>query len=91
MSLPFPPLPDPTGGSLGEAVDGLLGVADLVVLLVNGLEPAEDPDGLVEAGLVDLDLLEATGERVVLLEGLLVVLEGGRPDAAQVARGERGG
>jgi hypothetical protein len=24
MSLPFPPLPDPTGGSLGEAVDGVV-------------------------------------------------------------------
>ena len=61
-----------------------------MVLLVLALQAAQDLDRLLDARLRHLDLLEAPRERAVALEVLLVVLERGGADAAQLAAGERG-
>ena len=61
-----------------------------VVLLVLVLEPAQDRDGVLDARLVDEDRLEAAGERRVLLDVLLVLVERGGADAVQLAARERG-
>ena len=71
---------------LGRGAQRLVGVRDAVVLLVALLEALQDLDRLLDRGLVHLDLLEAAGQRAVALEGCLVLLVGGRADAAQLAR-----
>ena len=63
---------------------------DLVVRLVALLEPAEDRDGVFDARLADVDLLEAALERGILLDELAVLVERGRADHAQLAAGEHG-
>ena len=73
------------GGHKGGVRDG-----DLVVGLVLLLEPAQDPDGLLDARLADQDLLEPAFERGVLLDVLAVLVEGGGSDHAQLAAGEHG-
>src|SRR6266478_6472673 len=78
------------GGQLGGRAERAVGVGDAVVLLVVRLEAAQDGVGVLDARLRHLDLLEAAGQRAVALEVALVVLVGGRADAAQLARGERG-
>ncbi len=60
-------------------------IADTVMLLESRLQPAQDLDRFRDARLDDVDLLEAPGERVVLLEDAAVFLVGGRSDAAQFA------
>src|SRR5690606_41886782 len=62
------------------------GVGHAVVGLVALLESLQDLDGLAHGGLDDVDLLEAARQRPVLLEDPAVFLEGGRADAAQLAR-----
>ena len=52
--------------------------AHAVVLLVPVLEPAQDRDRVLDARLVHVDRLEAPGERRVLLDVLLVLVERGR-------------
>jgi hypothetical protein len=76
------------GGEFGRGAQGLGRVADAVVLLVVALQTFENLDGLFEARLADLDLLEAAGQRAVALEGGLVLGVGGRADAANLAGGE---
>ena len=56
-----------------------------VVNLVALLEPAQDRDGVVDRRLADIDLLEATLERRVLLDVLPILVERGRADHAQLA------
>src|SRR2546428_380079 len=81
---------EPTGLSRCPGPARAVGVADAMVLLVVGLEPAQDRVRLLHARLGDLDALEATREGAVAFEVALVVLVGRRADAAELARGERG-
>jgi len=53
------------------------------------LEAAQDGDGIVDGGLADHDGAEAARQGGVLLDVLLVFVEGGGADAAQVAAGQR--
>jgi hypothetical protein len=66
------------------------GVADvdLVVRLVAALEPAQDRDGVLDAGLADQHLLEAALQGGVLLDAGAVLVERGGADHAQLAAGE---
>ena len=59
-----------------------------MVHLVALLEPAQDRDGVVDAGLPDVDGLEPALERGVLLDVLAVLVERGRADQAELAAGE---
>ena len=74
---------------LDRGLDRVGGVADLVVPLVIGLEPAQDLDRILDRRLVDVDLLEAPDQRAVLLEIVAVFLVGGRSDAADHAARQR--
>ncbi len=67
----------------------VIGVGDAMVRLVLATQALEDFIGLAHRRLDDVDLLEATGQRTVFLEDAAVFLEGGRADAAQLARGQR--
>ncbi len=58
--------------------------------LVPLAQTPEDRDGVLHARLVDQDRLEAPLERGILLDVLLVLVEGGGPDAVQLAAGQRG-
>ena len=60
-----------------------------MVLLIPVLEPAQDRDRVLDRGLADEDRLEAPGQRGILFDVLLVLVEGGRTDAVQLAAGER--
>src|SRR5262249_60072392 len=80
---------DVLGGQLGGRAQRLVRVADVVVLLVLRLQPAEDLVRLLDARLDELDLLEAAGQRAIALEVLLEVLEGRGADAAQLTARER--
>src|SRR6185437_14246108 len=60
-----------------------------MVVLEIRLEALEDRDGVVDGRLVDVDLLEASHQRAVLLEVLAIFLVGGRAHATDGARGER--
>ena len=62
---------------------------DAVVDLVALLQPAEDGDRVLDGGLRDDHRLEAALQRRVLLDALLVLVEGGRADAAQLTARER--
>ena len=62
----------------------------LVVLLQHGHDAAQHLHAAVLVRLVDLHDLEASGERRVLLEVLLVLGPGGGGDGAQLAARERG-
>ncbi len=75
---------------LGGGHQGLVEDLDLVVHLVAFLQAAEDGNGVLHAGLLDADGLEAADQRLVLLEVLLVFIQGGGPDGTQVAAGQGG-
>ncbi len=74
---------------LDRGADRLVGVAHLVVLLVVGLQAAQDLDRVFERRLVHVDLLEPPHQRAVLLEVVAELLVGGAADAAQSARRQR--
>ena len=57
----------------------------LVVRLVLRAQALEDLDRFLDAGRLDLDLLEAAFERGILLDVLAVFVERGRADALQLA------
>src|SRR3954466_4701733 len=65
-----------------------VGDRDAVVGLVALLEAAQDRDRALEGRLADVDRLEAALERGVLLDVLLVLVERGRADGAQLAASE---
>ena len=65
-----------------------IGDRDLVVRLVALLEAAQDGDRVLHRRLADVDRLEAPLERRVLLDVLLVLVERGGADGAQLAAGE---
>ena len=75
---------------LHGAANRVIGVADLVVLLVRGLQPAQDFHRILDRRLVDVDLLEAPHECAVLLEVVAEFLIRSRADAAQRALGQCG-
>ncbi len=62
---------------------------DLVVGLVALLEPAEDGDGVLDAGLTDIHLLETALQRRVLLDVLAVLVQRRRADHPQLATGQQ--
>ena len=65
--------------------DGLVEDSDVVVVLVAFLQATEDRDGRGLVGFIDHDDLETAFQGLVLLEILLVFLEGGGADALQLA------
>ena len=65
------------GRKLHRGLDRIIGVADLVELLVIGLEALEDGDGIGNRRLVDVDLLKSADQRPVLLKMLAVFLVSG--------------
>ena len=69
-------------------LDRLVGIAHAVVGFVLRLQALQDLDRLAHGRLDDVDLLEAPGQRAILLEDPAVFLEGGRADAAQLAAGQ---
>ena len=77
-------------GQLRRSDDRAIGDAHTVVQLVFVLDPAQDTDRVLDAGLVDEDRLEAPLQRGVLLDIFLVFVERGRADAMQLAAAERG-
>jgi hypothetical protein len=64
--------------------------ADAVVDLEFLLQAAKDGDSVVDRRLGHHDGAEAASERGILLDVLLVLVESGGADAAQLAAGERG-
>ena len=69
---------------------GLVLDTHLVVCLVSLLQPSQDGDARCHVGLVDHHALEPAFERLVLLEVLLVLIEGCSAYAAQVATCQSG-
>ena len=61
---------------------------DLVMRLVLLLDAAKDRDGVLDRGLAHEHLLEPPLERGILLDVLAVLVEGRRPDHAQLAAGK---
>ena len=78
------------GRQFDRGADGAVGVADLVVLLVIGLQTLQDLHRILDRRLVDVDLLEATHQGAVFLEVLAIFLVGGRSHAAQGAGRQSG-
>ena len=68
--------------------DRAVGDAHAVVRLVALLESAQDGDRALDRRLADVDRLEATLERGVLLDVLAILVERGRADDAQLAARE---
>ena len=64
---------------------GIVLYAHLVVVLVALFQSAQDADGTQLVGLVDHDGLEASLQRLVLLEVFLILVERGGSDGAQFA------
>ena len=63
---------------------------DLVVCLVAFLQAAEDADGVLHAGLANVDLLEPALQGGVLLDVLAVLVQRGGADQPQLAAGQHG-
>ncbi len=83
------PIRDVAVGHGGGRDDGQVGDAHAVVHLVLILDAAQDGDGLLYAGLVDEDGLEASLQRRVLLDGA-VLLEGRGAYHAQLSASQGG-
>jgi hypothetical protein len=75
---------------LDRRLDGVVGVANLVEVLEIGLQALQDLDGVRDARLVDIDLLEPAHKCPVLFEELAVFLVGGRADAADAPAASAG-
>ena len=84
------PVGDVAVGQHGRRHQGRVLDAHAVMDLVALLEPAEDGDGVLHRRLVHHDRLEAALEGRVLLDVLPVLVEGGGPDAVQLAPGQHG-
>ena len=65
-----------------------VGDPDAVVRLVPLLDPAQDADGVLHAGLADQHLLEPALQRRILLDVLAVLVQGGGADHPQLAAGQ---
>ena len=75
-------------GEAHRRLEGGVGVGDVVVRLVARLQPAEDPQRVLERGLVDRDLLQAPVQRAVLFD-VLELLVGGGADEPDPPLGEQ--
>ena len=75
---------------LGRRAQRLVGVGDAVELLVLLAQAREDLDRLVDARLVDLDRAGSAARAPGPSRCAAVLLERRRPDAAELAAGERG-
>ena len=82
------PVGDVTVGEHGRGDERRVADPDAVVRLVLLLQAAQDRDRVHDRRLADEDRLEAALERSVLLDVLAVLVEGGRPDGAQLAARE---
>ena len=76
---------DVTHRQLHSRDDSLVQDTDVVVRLVTLLQATQDADGRSLVWFVDHDLLETTLQCLVLLEILLVFLQGGGTDSTQLA------
>src|SRR5207245_1770303 len=76
-------------GEFARRAQRLVGDLHLVVSLVAVAQALEDLDRLVDAGLLDADLLEAPLQRRVALQVLAVLLERRGADRLQLAAGQR--
>jgi hypothetical protein len=98
---PRPGLVDQVDGLVGEEPVADVAVAeggrgdqgavldlDAVEHLQPLAQPAQDRDGVLDAGLVDQDGLEAALQGGVLLDPLAVLVDGGGPDHVQLAAGQ---
>ena len=70
-------------------VQSIVENANVVVLLERRHDAAQHEQALLLGGLLDLHELEATRQRGILLEVLLVLRPGRRGDGAQLAARER--
>jgi hypothetical protein len=73
-----------------RGLEGLVGVAHLVVVLVALGQAVEDGDRVVAVRRLDHHRLEAALEGAVLLDELAVLVEGGRADALDLAARQGG-
>ncbi len=81
---------DVTVGQHGRRHQRRILDADAVMDLVALLEPAQDGDRVLHRGLVHHDGLEPPLQRRVLLDVLLVLVEGRGPDTVELPAGQRG-
>ena len=82
------PVGDVALGENGRGDERRVADPHLVVRLVALLQPAQDRNRVGHGGLADVDGLEATLERRVLLDVLAVLVERRRTDAAELAARE---
>mmetsp|Transcript_67004 Transcript_67004/g.216598 ORF Transcript_67004/g.216598 Transcript_67004/m.216598 type:complete len:557 (+) Transcript_67004:866-2536(+) len=73
---------------LHAGLQGLLSVAEPVVLFILAGQPLEDLDCLLRRRLGNVDRLETALQGLVLLDVLAVLLDGGRADDLQLAAGQ---
>ena len=79
-----------TCGQLGSSFQRIVRVFDLVMFLETLAQTLQDVDGLRDGGLDDVNLLEAPGQRVILLEDAAIFLICGGTDAADLAVRQHG-
>ena len=84
------PVGDVAVGQNGRRHQGTVLDAHAVVHLVPLLEPAQDGDGVLDRGLIDLDRLEPSLQRGVLLDVLAIFIQRGGADAVQLAARQHG-
>ena len=84
------PIRDVPIRELDGLVDGLLRDFNTVVALIPVAQPLDDADGLLHAGLLHINGLEAPFQRPVLFNVLAILIQGGRADALDLAPRERG-
>ena len=68
--------------------DGVVFDTHVVVVLVALLQSTQDRDGAQRIGLIDHHNLEASFQGLILLEVLLILVQGGGTNAAQFAAGQ---
>src|SRR6185437_5510130 len=82
------PLVDMTRSKLSGGLQRIHGVGNAVMLLEPRLQTHQNLDGLGHRRHHDIDLMEASRERVVLLEDAAIFLIGRRADAPDLTIGE---
>ena len=71
-------------GELGCRLKCIIVIANIVMLFEAGLDSMQNLDGLVDTRLDKVDLLKATGQRVILLEDATELRVSRRPNTANV-------
>ena len=67
------PLVDVPVSQFSRRADGIIGVTDLMVLLEATLQTAQYFNGLLDTRLIHVNFLEATSQRMVLLENAAIL------------------